>query len=106
MFLTVIAMTAALAAGQQSQSMGAVEALRPPPPPPPAPAPAGTPNTAAPEAEAGPEAAPRQVCRSIQVTGTRFPVRQCRNARETEAERAEAREMLRRMQGSRTMPVG
>lgn len=100
MFLTVIAMTAALAAGQQSQSMGAVEALRPPP----TPAPTATPNTTA--TEAAPEAAPRQVCRSIQVTGTRFPVRQCRNAQETEAERVEAREMLRRMQGSRTMPVG
>ena len=48
----------------------------------------------------------RQICRNIQVTGTRFPVRSCRNAVQTDAERREAAEMLRRMQGARTPPAG
>ncbi|WP_395650414.1 hypothetical protein [Brevundimonas sp.] len=40
------------------------------------------------------------------MTGTRFPVRSCRNAVQTDAERREAAEMLRRMQGARTPPAG
>ena len=99
MLITALSLMAALVAGQQSQSLGAAEGLRPLPTPPAVTATATPTNTQ-------PQAAPRQVCRSIQVTGTRFPVRQCRNVQETEADRVEAREMLRRIQGSRTMPVG
>ena len=42
-----------------------------------------------------------QVCRTETVTGSRFGRRVCRNAQQTAEERAEGREMLRRMQGSR-----
>lgn len=58
-----------------------------------------TPPTAEPEK-------PRMICRNEQVTGTRFPIRRCHSAHQTEAERAESQEMLRRMQGARTPPVG
>lgn len=103
MFVALISLSAALVAGQQSQSMGAAEGLRPlPAPAQEASVPPAAPAASSPE----PAAPPRQVCRNIQVTGSRFPVRHCSNAVQTEAERVEAREMLRRMQGSRTLPTG
>ena len=109
MLVLLVALSAVLAGPPdqaQSQSLGAAEGLRPLPQqtePARDQAAAAAPQSApAPEAEA----APRTVCRMVQVTGTRFPIRQCRNAQQSEAERAESREMLRRMQGSRTEPVG
>ena len=105
MLIAAFSLMATLVVGQQSQSLGAAEGLRPLPAPQSAQqAPAASAGPAAPPAASG--APPRQICRSIPVTGSRFPVRQCRNAVETDAERAEARDMLRRMQGARTMPVG
>lgn len=100
MFIAALSLMATLVAGQQSQSLGAAEGLRP------APQPAQATAAAAPPTAAVEPTATRQICRNVQITGTRFPVRQCRNAVQTEAERTEAREMLRRMQGSRTEPVG
>lgn len=104
MFLALISLSTALIAGQHSQSMGAAEGLRPLPASTQeasasAPAPATTPQAAV-------APAPRQVCRNIEVTGSRFPIRQCHSTVQTDAEREEAREMLRRMQGARTPPVG
>lgn len=110
MLIAAFSLMATLVAGQQAQSLGAAEGLRPLPAPQPAQqAPAASAGPAAPGTDATPPATtgapPRQICRSIPVTGSRFPVRQCRNAVETDAERAEARDMLRRMQGARTMPT-
>lgn len=115
MLVALIALAAALAGpqapsqqagSQQTQSLGVAEGLRTLPQTA-APAQARAPTEAASETEPSAEpASPRVVCRMVQVTGTRFPIRQCRNAQETDADRAEAREMLRRMQGSRTEPVG
>ncbi|GEM_PF-1368655 len=74
------------------------------------PAPAANETPAAAEAVAPTTTAepqqPRMICRNEQVTGTRFPIRRCRSAVQTEAERAEGRDMLRRMQGARTPPQG
>lgn len=100
MLVTLASMIIALSGVPQAQSMGAAEALRPPPSPP------ETSTTPSPEATtpATPEAAPRQICRNEQVTGSRFPIRRCRNVVQTDAEAAESREMLRRMQGARTPP--
>lgn len=103
MFLALISLSAALLGGQQSQSLGVAEGLRPLPAPAPVQEAAAAPSATS---QPGSTPAPRQVCRNIQVTGSRFPVRQCHNAVQSEAERVEAREMLRRMQGSRTIPVG
>lgn len=50
------------------------------------------------------EAAPERVCRMEPVTGSRFPIRVCRNARSTAANQAESRDMLRRMQGLPELP--
>lgn len=49
---------------------------------------------------------PRQVCRMEPVTGSRFGRRVCRGAAQTDEDRSDSREMLRRMQGARTPPVG
>ena len=51
-------------------------------------------------------AAPIQVCRMEPVTGSRFGRRVCRSATQTDEDRSNSREMLRRMQGARTPPVG
>lgn len=105
MLVALIALTAALT-NPQAQSLGAAEGLRPLPQAS-APAPARAVSETPPATERASAAEPpRMVCRMVQVTGTRFPVRQCRSSQQSEEERAESREMLRRMQGSRTEPVG
>lgn len=48
----------------------------------------------------------RMICTSVQVTGTRFPVRRCRTAAQLEAERTESREQLRQVQASRMPSTG
>jgi hypothetical protein len=59
-------------------------------------------STAVPPANVTPPAAaPTQVCTMEPVTGSRFGRRVCRNAQQTAEERAESRDMLRRMQGTR-----
>lgn len=50
-------------------------------------------------ASAEEETTPDRVCRMEPVTGSRFPVRVCRNPRHAAANSAEAREMVRQMQG-------
>ena len=52
-----------------------------------------------------PQAEPAQVCRTEQVTGSRFGRRVCRSAVETADDRRNSQEMLRQMQGAR-MPDG
>lgn len=100
MLLCLVSLIAAIASGQQTPSGGTPDTL------PVAPLPAQE-TAPAPETPAAPPAAPpRMICRSEQVTGTRFPIRRCRQAGDTEAERAESQEMLRRMQGARTPPAG
>ena len=78
--------------------------------PPAAPPPVRSPDTAPPAtvvvAEDRAAAAPTQVCRMEPVTGSRFGRRVCRSTVQTDEERAESREMLRRLQGSRVPPVG
>jgi hypothetical protein len=49
--------------------------------------------------------APTQTCRTETVTGSRFGRRVCRNNAQSDDDRVNSREMLRRMQGSR-MPDG
>ena len=51
------------------------------------------------------QAAPTQTCRTEAVTGSRFGRRVCRNNVQSDEDRADSREMLRRMQGAR-MPDG
>lgn len=78
--------------------------------PPAAPLPVRPPDAAPPGtvvvAEDRAAAAPTQVCRMEPVTGSRFGRRVCRSAVQTDAERLESREMLRRLQGARVPPVG
>ena len=110
MLIAAFSLMAALVAGQQSQSLGAAEGLRPLPAPQPAQqAPAASAGPAAPAPDATPPATsgapPRQICRSIPVTGSRFGRRVCRSAVQTQEDRAASREMLRRLQGAR-MPDG
>ena len=50
-------------------------------------------------------ASPTQTCRTEAVTGSRFGRRVCRNNAQSEDDRVNSQEMLRRMQGSR-MPDG
>jgi hypothetical protein len=45
------------------------------------------------------DADPQRVCRMEPVTGSRFPVRVCRGARNAAGQAADAREMLRQAQG-------
>jgi hypothetical protein len=64
----------------------------------PAPATTGATQAAAPgEATAEPEVT--QICRMVPVTGTRFPRRVCRSARQERADRDESQDMLRNGQG-------
>jgi hypothetical protein len=53
----------------------------------------------------GQRAAPTQTCRTEAVTGSRFGRRVCRNNVQSEDDRINSREMLRRLQGAR-MPDG
>lgn len=69
-------------------------------------APASAPVVAEARVTSTNEAAPEQVCRTEPVTGSRFGRRVCRNAVQTEEDRANSREMLRQMQGARTPPQG
>ena len=102
MFLTLVALVVSLS-GQQTPPAGSAEVRG-------TTVPAEAPVQVAPvPVEATPSVEPprqRLICRNIQVTGTRFPVRSCRNAIQTDAERREAAEMLRQMQGARTPPAG
>ncbi|MGA0546558.1 hypothetical protein ACO2Q1_14900 [Brevundimonas sp. VNH65] len=50
------------------------------------------------------ETGPDRVCRMEPVTGSRFPVRVCRGPRNSAANTAETREMLRQMQGLPELP--
>ncbi len=96
MFLTLMSMIAALSAGQQAQTTGGA---------------APAPSTVAPVAESAPASSPdtadstaardRQVCISIPVTGSRFPIRRCRSQAQADAERLEAQDALRRSQSNR-----
>lgn len=78
----------------------------PPAAPPPAPSRDSAPAVTEIAAENRAAPAPTQVCRMEPVTGSRFGRRVCRSTVQTDEERAESREMLRRMQGSRVPPVG
>ena len=51
------------------------------------------------------ETTPDRVCRMEPVTGSRFPVRVCRSPRNSAANTAETREMLRQMQGLPELPA-
>ena len=62
-------------------------------------APAGPAPASTPAAER-----PRLICTNEQVTGSRFPIRRCRTARQTTVEREESQDMLNRMNGSRNDP--
>ena len=64
------------------------------------------------QAQTEPGAAPadpdlvQQVCRNVPVTGSRFPRRVCRSARQDQADRDESRDMLRNWQGLPELPAG
>ena len=47
----------------------------------------------------------QQVCRNVPVTGSRFPRRVCRSARQDQADRDESRDMLRNWQGLPELPA-
>lgn len=108
MFVVLISLAAALAAGPQSTTEGTASAPRP------GTAPASsvsavstaTPGTA-PVSTLGsaPSAAgERVVCTNTQVTGTRFPIRRCRTLSQLNSERNEARDQLNQSQVNR-MPA-
>lgn len=48
---------------------------------------------------------PTQTCRTEAVTGSRFGRRVCRNNAQSEDDRVDSREMLRRLQGARTPDI-
>lgn len=62
-------------------------------------------NEARASASGGEQAEPQKVCRMEPVTGSRFPVRVCRTPRNSAANQADTREMLRQMQGLPELPV-
>lgn len=103
MLFPVALIIAALSGEPQAQSPGAAEAVRPNP---------DTSATTLPGVTATGVSAPTapvpppQICRTERVTGSNLSRRVCRNRAQTEAERAESREMLRRVQGSRVPPAG
>ncbi len=98
MLLPVI-LFASLAVAQQTPPSGADPRATP------APVQAAS-ATAPPAATPQPPSEIAQVCRTEAVTGSRFGRRVCRNAIQTEEDRAASREMLRQMQGARTPPSG
>ena len=100
MALSLLFVAALLSGPPQSQSLTVFETHRPPPTPRTAPAAPG--SDAAPAAQL---AEVQQICRDQAITGTRFPVRVCRSTRQTEADRAESRDMLREIQRQRKQEV-
>lgn len=57
------------------------------------------------QATSGDQVEPQKVCRMEPVTGSRFPVRVCRTPRNSAANQADTREMLRQMQGLPELPA-
>jgi len=87
-----ILLAAALLSGAP-QSLTVFEARRPPP--------AVPTRQASSTALSAPPAEVVQVCRNQTITGSRFPIRVCRSQRQTDADRAESRDMLREVQRQR-----
>ncbi len=92
MALSVLLAAAVLSGAPQSLTV--FEARRPPPP-------VQTPSASSSLASIAPPAEVVQICRNQTITGTRFPIRVCRSQRQTDADRAETRDMLREVQRQR-----